>query len=162
MINSGTSQTSANTDASNIAPEDERSFEMKKISAFAISFITALSAMPMEVSANDNYRLYSQNSFDKEIIAQVAQGETDLNGNGKFDIDDCYKLFAHTDGYIVDDATKERIERYADYDHDGSVTWYGDALLMLKYYLMTKPLDTSIFNMDIRLLRRFRKSMNKR
>ena len=149
LINSGTSQTSANTDASNIAPEDERSFEMKKISAFAISFITALSAMPMEVSANDNYRLYSQDSFDKEIIAQVAQGETDLNGNGKFDIDDCYKLFAHTDGYIVDDATKERIERYADYDHDGSVTWYGDALLMLKYYLMTKPLDTSIFNMDI-------------
>ena len=148
LLNNGNSKTNANTDASDIAPDDERSFEMKKLSAFAISFITALSAMPMQVSANDNYRLYSQNPFDKEIIAQVAQGETDLNGDGKFDIDDCYKLFAHTDGYIVDDATKERIERYADYDHDGSVTWYGDALLMLKYYLMTKPLDTSVFNMD--------------
>ena len=147
-LNNGSSKPNANSDASIIAPGDERSLEMKKLSAFALSFITALSAMPMEASANDNYRLYSQNSFDKEIIAQVAQGETDLNGDGKFDIDDCYKLFAYTDGYIVDDATKERIERYADYDHDGSVTWFSDALLMLKYYLMTKPLDTSVFNMD--------------
>ena len=147
-LNNGSSKPNANSDASIIAPGDERSLEMKKLSAFAISFITALSAMPMEVSANDNYRLYSQDSFEKEIIAQVAQGETDLNGDGKFDIDDCYKLFVYTDGFVVDDTTKERIERYADYDHDGSVTWFSDALLMLKYYLMTKPLDTSVFNID--------------
>lgn len=148
LINNGSKQTTAITGTTITAPDDERSFEMKKLSAFAISFITALSAMPTHVSANDNYRLYAQDPFDKQIIAQVAQGETDLNGNGKFDIDDCYKLFVYTDGFIVDDAIKERIERYADYDHDGSVTWYGDALLMLKYYLMTKPLDTSVFNME--------------
>jgi hypothetical protein len=148
LINNGSKTTTAIPGGIITEPDDERSFEMKKLSAFAISFITALSANPMQVSANDNYRLYAQDPFEKQIIAQVAQGETDLNGNGKFDIDDCYKLFVYTDGFIVDDAIKERIELYADYDHDGSVTWFSDALLLLKYYLMTKPLDTSVFNIE--------------
>lgn len=148
VVTSTKPQTSVNSGTVISPPDDERSKEMKKLSAFAMSFITALAAMPMPASANDNYRLYCNGTDDTEIIAQVAASDTDLNGNGKFDIDDCYQLFAYTDKYIVDDAVKEKIDKVADYDRDGSVTWSSDALLLLKYYLMTNPQDTSIFNMD--------------
>lgn len=148
VVTSTKPQTSANSGTVTTLPDDERSKEMKKLSAFAMSFITALAASPMHVSANDNYRLYEQNTYEREIIATVAASDTDLNGNGKFDIDDCYKLFVYTDGYIVDDATEKKINQVADYNNDGRISWDTDALLLLKYYLMTNPLDTSIFNME--------------
>ena len=148
VVTSTRSQTSSNSGTVIGPPDDERSTEMKKLSAFAMSFITALAASPMHVSANDNYRLYEQNTFEREIIATVAASDTDLNGNGKFDIDDCYQLFVYTDGYTVDDAVEKKINLVADYARDGTITWLSDALLLLKYYLMTNPLDTSIFNMD--------------
>ena len=149
-FNSSTSQTTISTDASYTVSDDERSLEMKKVTAFATAFLTGLSTMPFTANANDNYKLYSMESGEKEVIAQMAnyQTDTDIDGNGQFDINDCYQLYLYTDGYVVDDTIKERAEKIADYDHDGGVYPFSDAMLLMKYYILSNPLDTSIFDIN--------------
>ena len=147
-VSSGTSQKPITTDASSISSDDEGSLEMKKIAAFATAFLAGLSNAPLKADAGYNYRMYDFSQNEKGIIAQIANGKNDIDidGNGIFDINDCYQLYAYSDGYVVDDAIREKIERECDYDHDGTIFPFTDAYLLMKYYIISNPLDTSIFD----------------
>ena len=148
--NEGTAVTTS-TSAVTTAQVNERSFDMKKIAAFTSAFLAGFSALPLNASANDNYRFYSfDNSDDKKIIAYMSSEQVDLDydGNGKFDINDVYQFYLYANGYIVDDSVKQRAEANGDFDGSGMVDPYTDAIVLIKYYIISNPLDTSIFNVD--------------
>lgn len=147
-VSGGTSQKPITTDASAITSDDEGSLEMKKIAAFATAFLAGLANTPLKADAGYNYRMYDFAQNEKGVIVQIANGKNDIDidGNGVFDINDCYQLYAYSDGYVVDDAIKEKIERECDYDHDGTIFPFTDAYLLMKYYIISNPLDTSIFD----------------
>ena len=140
------------TGAATTVPEDERSLEMKKITAFAAAFMMSFTALPLTANANDNYKLYTfDNADDRAVIAVIADGkkDIDLDSNGKFDINDVYQYYLYCDGYVVDDAVKKKAEELGDLDGftDNDIRYF-DSTILMKYYIMSNPLDTSIFNID--------------
>ncbi|MBP0960629.1 MAG: hypothetical protein J5864_00635, partial [Oscillospiraceae bacterium] len=149
--NGGFTETTTTLGGTGISPTDEGSIDMKKITAFTTAFLAGFAALPITANANDNYRFYSfDTTDDKKIIAYMSDGQLDLDydGNGKFDINDVYQFYLYADGYIVDDSVKQKAEANGDFDGSGMVDPYTDAIVLIKYYIISNPLDTSIFNVD--------------
>ena len=79
---------------------DERSFEMKKMAAFASALMTAATAVSASASASDGIPrppyfsnvYYEEHSYDAKCIIKMANGDfdLDLNQDGTFDIFDVY------------------------------------------------------------------------
>lgn len=128
----------------------ERSIIMKKITAFlaalsvgAISIpFTSTAAdliLPPEIDQNNTfgYTNHSIYMFEKEIVDytkfQKGERETDINGDGKFDLLDCYEVFAleDMDNRLASDVnisvTKENIDDYKN---------------LLSYFLITNDIKT--------------------
>ena len=149
--NGGSSVVTTETGTSANVSDDERSIDMKKITAITTAFLAGFSALPITANANDNYRFYSfDRTDDKQIIAYMSNGQIDIDydGNGKFDINDVYQFYLYADGYVVDDSVKKKAEANGDFDGNGWVDPFNDAIVLMKYYIISNPLDTTIFNAD--------------
>ena len=147
----GQTETTTTVGGTIISPTDEGSIDMKKIAAFTTAFLAGLSAIPLTANANDNYKLYSfDNSNDKAIIASIADGkkDIDIDGNGKFDIYDVYQYYLYCNGYIVTDSVKQKSEALGDLDGFDDSFMFFDSDILTKYYIMSNPLDTSIFDIN--------------
>lgn len=152
-----------------IQTENEGSIYMKKLTALSMSAIViAASATPMIGNAEfkvDETRYWPG---EKPIFAQMESGEldVDINGDGVFDIFDCYtmKLYNYNSPNpdfvfpnpeieaevyaalynAVDRETVDRIEAIADYNGDGKVSTI-DASHLVRYFIISQKMKREYF-----------------
>ncbi|MCM1506435.1 MAG: hypothetical protein NC177_04780 [Ruminococcus flavefaciens] len=141
----------------------ERSLKMKKLSSFATALAMSLSAVP--VISNASTVDFSVNpsrywSGEDTIFAEMESGEldVDINGNGEFDIMDCYLLDSYCSQYYsykenIDPEIIQRIESIADYNRDGEVN-FDDTLSLMRYFIVDgnirmEYLDPAYYDPDI-------------
>ena len=117
--------------------EPERSFDMKKLMAFAASLSVLASVADSTIVSADNVKDFN-NISDAEIsiFEQMEDGkaDTDINMDGEFDIRDTYEFLSYTYGYDTDEAIEKNILATADYDRNGVVE-KNDAEVLLKYLI---------------------------
>lgn len=126
--------------------DDERSLYMKKLTSF-ISAVTIAAASAVPTISNAENAHFSVNpgrywDGEAEIFAKMKSGEldVDINGNGRFDIMDCYTLDAYRSEYYsyednIDPETIQRIKAIADYDGNGTVD-FDDTLHLMRYFIV--------------------------
>lgn len=127
--------------------DDERSLYMKKLTSFISAITLAAAAIPM--TGNAVYQIDTTRYWkgEKEIFAKMESGEfaTDIDGNGEFDIFDCYTLecylkdadsFAKYENSGISSETINRINAVADYDGDGEIT-YNDEAHLIRYFIIS-------------------------
>ena len=127
--------------------DDERSLYMKKFTSFISALTLAASAAP--VIGNAVYQIDTSRYWNGEqaIFDKMENGEfdTDINGNGEFDIMDCYtfeRYLKHSDSFAqytdsgIDSETISRINAIADYDGDGKIT-YNDEAHLIRYFIVS-------------------------
>ncbi|MDE6665977.1 MAG: dockerin type I repeat-containing protein, partial [Ruminococcus sp.] len=97
---------------------------------------------------------------EKAIFAKMESGEldVDINGNGEFDIMDCYLLDAYRSEYYsyendIDPEIVQRIKKIADYDGNGTVD-FDDTLHLMRYFIVDgnikhEYLDPAYYDPDI-------------
>lgn len=153
--------TQTTTTSQNI--DDERNLYMKKL----MSFISALTIMNPVTPAMSNSSgvPFKVNpirywSGEEEIFAKMESGEldVDINGNGEFDIMDCYLLDAYRSEFYsyendIDPEIVQRIEKIADYDGNGTVD-FDDTLHLMRYFIVDgnikyEYLDPAYYDPDI-------------
>lgn len=153
--------TETTTTSQNI--DDERNLYMKKL----MSFISALTIMNpvMPAMSNSSGVPFKVNpvrywSGEEEIFAKMESGEldVDINGNGEFDIMDCYLLDAYRSEFYsyendIDPEIVQRIEKIADYDGNGTVD-FDDTLHLMRYFIVDgnikyEYLDPAYYDPDI-------------
>lgn len=141
--------TNITTTSQNI--DDERSFYMKKLTSFISAITMAAAAIP--TTGNAVYTIDPRRYWpgEQEIFAKMDSGEfeIDIDGNGEFDIFDCYKLECycaqeyHGFNYL-DSETMQRIETIADYGKDGQVG-YDDSTTLMRYFMVSNKLKREYF-----------------
>lgn len=169
-----TTQTSVNTTTQNYLIvtvttnppqniDDERSLHMKKLMSIMSAITLSLSAMP--TISNASGVPFSVNPVrywpgENKIFAEMESGEldVDINGNGEFDIMDCYLLDAYDSQYYsyrenIDPEIIQRIESIADYDRNGVVD-FDDTLHLMRYFIVAgniraEYLDPAYYDPDI-------------
>lgn len=127
--------------------DDERSFYMKKLTSI-MSALT-LAAVVAPISGNAVYQIDTTRYWkgEKEIFAKMESGEfdTDINGNGEFDIFDCYTLecylkdadsFAKYENSGISSEIINRINAITDYDSNGEIT-YNDEAHLIRYFIIS-------------------------
>ncbi|MDE7138086.1 MAG: hypothetical protein K2O29_06460 [Ruminococcus sp.] len=141
--------TNITTTSQNI--DDERSFYMKKLTSFISAITMASAAVP--ITGNAVYTIDPLRYWpgEKEIFSKMESGELeiDIDGNGEFDIFDCYTLQCYCaqtyDGFnYFDSETMQRIEAIADYGEDGQVG-YDDSTTLMRYFMVSNKLKREYF-----------------
>lgn len=143
--------------------DDERSLKMKKLMSIMSTITLSLSAMP--TISNASGVPFSVNPVrywagEDAIFAKMESGEfdVDINGNGEFDIMDCYLLDSYDSQYYsykenIDPEIIQRIESIADYDGNGVVN-FDDTLSLMRYFIVSgnvksEYLDPAYYDPDI-------------
>ena len=134
---------------------DERSFEMKKMAAFASALMTAATAVSASASASDGIPrppyfsnvYYEEHSYDAKCIIKMANGDfdLDLNQDGTFDIFDVYAHYRSVFNAGAPKEMRERVRLNGDYNHDGYIDNY-DTQFLVDYYLLYNDIDTQWFD----------------
>ena len=143
--------------------DDERSLNMKKLTSFISALTISLSAMPTIGNASNVPFSVNQNRYwegERKAFAKMESGELDIdiNGNGEFDIMDCYLLDSYISEYYsykenIDPEIIQRIESIADYNGDGVVD-FDDTLRLMRYFIVagnirTEYLDPAYYDPDV-------------
>ncbi|MDE6092577.1 MAG: dockerin type I repeat-containing protein [Ruminococcus sp.] len=143
--------------------DDERSFYMKKLTSFISALTIMSSVMPTTSNASGvPFKVNPERYWpgEKAIFAKMESGELDIdiNGNGEFDIMDCYLLDAYRSEYYsyendIDPEIVQRIESIADYDGNGTVD-FDDTLHLMRYFIVDgnikyEYLDPAYYDPDI-------------
>lgn len=141
----------------------ERSLKMKKLASFVSALTIAFSAMPTISNASGvPFKVNPVRYWEGEskIFSAMESGEldVDINGNGEFDIMDCYLLDSYCSQYYsyeenIDPEIIQRIESIADYNGDGTVD-FDDTLKLMRYFIIDgnicmKYLDPAYYDPDI-------------
>ncbi|MDE5558695.1 MAG: hypothetical protein K2J32_13595 [Ruminococcus sp.] len=142
---------------------NERNLNMKKLTSFISALTISFSAMPTISNASGvPFSVNPQRYWHGEdkIFAKMESGEldVDINGNGEFDIMDCYLLDSYISEYYsykenIDPSIIQRIESIADYNEDGVVD-FDDTLSVMRYFIVsgnirTEYLDPAYYDPDI-------------
>jgi len=124
---------------------DERSLYMKKLASFISVITITTSVMPTISNASGVPFKVNPSRYwpgEEKIFAKMESGEldVDINGNGEFDIMDCYLLDAYRSEYYsyeddIDPEIVQRIESIADYDGNGTVD-FDDTLHLMRYFIV--------------------------
>lgn len=136
--------------------EDERSFYMKKLTSFlsAMALATAMVPTMGDASTNVDFKVNpARYSYGEEkIFDSMESGEldVDINGNGEFDIMDCYLLDSYCSEYYsykdsMDSEIVQRIESIADYDGNGQVD-FDDTRKLMRYFIVSGKIKYEYFN----------------
>ena len=143
--------------------DNERNLNMKKLTSFISALTISFSAMPTISNASGvPFSVNPQRYWPGEdkIFAKMESGEldVDINGNGEFDIMDCYLLDSYISEYYsykenIDPSIIKRIESIADYNEDGVVD-FDDTLSLMRYFIVagnirTEYLDPAYYDPDI-------------
>lgn len=113
----------------------ERSFDMKKLMAFAASLTILTSAAESPLASADTATdINDISNAELTIFSEMDNENTDINMDGKFDVKDTYEFLAYMYGYDTDEAVEKNILANADYDGNGTVE-KNDAELLLKYLI---------------------------
>ncbi|MDE6425810.1 MAG: hypothetical protein K2K89_06705 [Ruminococcus sp.] len=153
------------TDTTNPPPniDDERSLNMKKLASFISALTLSVSAMPTISNASGVPFSVNQNRYwpgERQVFAKMESGEldVDINGNGEFDIMDCYLLDSYISEYYsykenIEPEIIQRIESIADYDGDGAVD-FDDTLRLMRYFIVSgnirnEYLDPAYYDPDL-------------
>ena len=161
-------ETVTTTDVSPEMPE-ERSFSMKKISAFLAAILAAPPAIPPDVIASVNaaepqkdivcspliathpYNFIDEDVYERFAVFNKDETVLDFNGDGKFDINDVYiyHLMVNNPEHIQEDKLV-----YFDVDGDGENNTLNDGNSIIYYFATyhTVTLDMlspeSYYNVD--------------
>ena len=113
----------------------DRSFDMKKLMAFAASLTILTSAAESPLASADTATdINDISNAELTIFSEMDNENTDINMDGKFDVKDTYKFLAYMYEYDTDEAVEKNILANADYDGNGTVE-KNDAELLLKYLI---------------------------
>lgn len=145
--------TNITTTSQNI--DDEGSIHMKKLVSFISAITIASSAIPTISNAeNAEYKINPSRYWpgESKIFDKMESGEldVDINGNGEFDIMDCYILDKYRSEYYsyedeIDPETIQRIETIADYDGNGTVD-FDDTLSLMRYFIVSGNMKFDYLN----------------
>lgn len=146
--------TNITTTSQNI--DDERSiYYMKKLTSFISAITIASSAIPTISNAeNAEFKINPSRYWpgESKIFDKMESGEldVDINGNGEFDIMDCYLLDKYRSEYYsyedeIDPEIIQRIESIADYDGNGTVD-FDDTLSLMRYFIVSGNMKFDYLN----------------
>jgi len=152
------SRVTTNTDSENITVEytitnEEKTYYMKHLGAFASAFVMGGNAIPMASAAE--YKLpYTRMYPDESSIFSDIEANTeavDINCDGVFNIRDCYDIFCYSNYYQVSDTVADNCRAYSiskvEDEENNTPAWLSYTEL-IRYFLIKEGAKPEFFSLE--------------
>ena len=146
-----TTNTSSNTAAEYTITNEEKTYYMKHLGAFASAFVMGGNAIPMASAAEYKLPYTRMYSGESDIFADIEANPdvVDINDDGFFNMRDCYDLFCYSNYYQVSDTVAKKCRKYGvskinDVEND-TPSWLSYTEF-IRYFLIKEGAKSEFFS----------------